>query len=264
MLLSKEQQQILSQYHPSSRSKCRMDPAQGHTDVSKLPYYRKRGHAASTYLLQSRRELLTLLPVHHAMRERTGPNGVLRQRRLPAIPRPPFTDAEIRDIKRRRNEIAADPDNANSHLQRSQLVNMWNANYDQEEQWEQYDQARPIMEGRREYSGLPDEIFESRDIVGEKRKRVASTGYGNPSRVRLLDGDDEVITEEAGNLEDGEIDEDDIQRNEELNRRLREQNAALRQTYKSGMSSFPPEAPPSHPESDTTEYSSDEGKPVDH
>lgn len=227
-----------------------------------VPYYKKRGHVASSYLCQNRRELLTLLPVHHPMRERTGASGILHQRKLPVIPRPPFTDAEIRDIKRHRNEVASDPDNASSHLQRSQLISMWNADYDQQEQWHEYDQAQPIMEERREYSGLPDEAFESHDIVGVKRKRVVSAGYEKPSRARLLADDDDMITE-ANDLEDGEVDENIMQSVEEMNQHLQQQNAALRQIIDHRVNTSPSGAPPSPPESDASEQSSDEKEAMD-
>ncbi|KAK5945530.1 hypothetical protein PMZ80_002735 [Knufia obscura] len=243
-----------------------MDLPGNHTEPDRVPYYKKRGHTASTFLLQSRRELLTRLPVQHAMRERTGPSGMLRQRRLPAIPRPAFTDEEIREIKKHRNEVAADPDHAHSHLQRSQLVNMWNADCDHEGQWKEYDQAQPIMEERREYSGLPDEVFDSHDIVGEKRKRIVSSNHEQPPatpKMRFLDEDDDMITE-AGDFEEGEIDENVMQSIEDINQQLREQNEALRLLIENGMSSSPPEAPPSPPESDTSEQSTDDGEAVGH
>ncbi|KAK5077649.1 hypothetical protein LTR70_009557 [Exophiala xenobiotica] len=214
-------------------------------------------YAACSYLVQSRRALLTVLPAHHPMRERTDRNGVLRQTTLPVIPRPPFTDAEIIEIKRRRNQVASDPDDASSQLQRSQLVNMWNADYDQEEQWEDYDQAQPIMEERREYSGLPDAAFQCRDIVRERKRRVVSNGHEGSSSVRQLDGGGN-LTNEVSDLEDGEIDENFVQSIEQENQQLQAQNEALRRMIDVRVNSSPPEAPPSPPESDTSE-SSNEG-----
>lgn len=214
-------------------------------------------YIASSHLVQSRRALLTVLPVQHPMQERTDRNGVLRQTRLPVIPRPPFSKAEITEIKRRRNQAASDPDDASSHLQRSQLVNMWNAEYEQEEQWEDYDQAQPIMEERREYSGLSDEAFESRDVIRERRRRVVPNERERPSSVRHLnDGDNDSA--EASDLEDGEIDETIIQSIEQDNQHLRAQNEALRRMIDAEVDSCPPEAPPSSPESDTSQSSNEE------
>lgn len=100
-------------------------------------------------------------------------------------------------------------------------MQMWNADYEHEEQWKEYDAARPAMEVKRDVAGLAEEMFQSDEVVGEKRRRVSG-----------VDGKDV----EAQELEEGEIDEGDYlgetdegnKRHDESLRKLREQNKALR------------------------------------
>lgn len=241
-----------------------MDLSSGRTKYKTFPYYKKRNYAPSTYLLQSRRELLSQLSEQHPLRDRTWPTGTLRPEKRLAISRPPFTDAEIRDINRRRNEVASDLDNASSQLQRSQLASMWNADYEEAEQQEEYDQAQSIMEERREYSTLPDEVSKIRDKVGEKRKRMVSTTSDVPSTLRILDDDDDMIVE-TGDLEEGEVVDDGIiQRIADLNRYLQGHNLALRRMIANGTSRSLPGALPSPPETDSPEQSEDDKGAVNH
>ncbi|KAK5080400.1 hypothetical protein LTR05_008649 [Lithohypha guttulata] len=220
------------------------------------PFYRRHRVSPEDYLAKQRIILLSELPEDHRLRSRTKPySGVLLQTSaaVPGVRREAFSDEELRELKRRRRpgDKGSDPDDANGYLQRSQLVQMWNADYGKEEQWAEYDSAQSTMEERKEYSGLPEEVFESPYEIERKRKRIVSHTYQKPLRVKYSNYDEEEVE-----LEEGEIFDDlsAVERIERQNERLRAENEALRAALDNGRrtdnnSTSSPEHPPSPPAS---------------
>lgn len=217
----------------------------------------KRAHLRPhRYLAQQRRLLLTTLPSTHQLRQRTQVRtGTLLSSNLhpPSRPRAAFTQDELQSIKfRRRPPYTSDPDDAGLQLQRSQLVQMWNADYDNESQWAEYDAAQGSMSERKEDSGLPEEIFDNEVTVDRKRKRVVSSDYVRPVRRRAW-------TIEPEETEGGEVVEQGrtgavLGSIEEENERLREENEQLkaylgRDGKQRSLSPEPEGLPPSPPAS---------------
>lgn len=122
-------------------------------------------------------------------------------------------------------------------------MNMWNADYEREEQWREYDEAKEVMEMKKEVAGLPEEMFDREEIVEERRRKVVAEGYVSPVRSRSL-VDDMVVEEmelehgeieemsgyigDLDELEDEEIEAESFRTLQEMNDRLRAANEAMR------------------------------------
>lgn len=111
-------------------------------------------------------------------------------------------------------------------------MQMWNADYEHEEQWKEYDAARPVMEVKRDVAGLSEEMFQSDEVVGEKRRRISVVDGSESSSEKTTDDEKDVGSQD---LEEGEIDESgyskdvngESKRHKESLQKLREQNKAL-------------------------------------
>lgn len=183
--------------------------------------------------------LLKLLPPAHRLHERATDSGSLRPDLAPDPPRTPFTDDELRAIKARHRR-GLDPDDVRGQLQESKLVQMWNADGDMEEdQWREYDAARPMMEIKKDIANLPDYMFDEDDVVVAKRSRAVSASYQPPVRRRFMnefadrydefeEGEIEGEEEDDGRLEEGEIAEQSLQTLQEMEERLNILNANVR------------------------------------
>lgn len=211
-----------------------MDPSHPLRRHRRRPLYQLKRADPSTYLTTARLHLLQLLPKSHRLHSRTTFAGHLRPPHTapPDNPRIPFTEAELAEIRSKRR-YASDPDDVKYQLQDSKLVQMWNADYEHEEQWKEYDAARPAMEVKRDVAGLSEEMFQSDEVVGEKRRRISAVDGGEMASEEMVDGGTDVGSQE---LEEGEIDEGlhvrdtdgKYKRRKESLQKLREQNKALR------------------------------------
>lgn len=222
------------------------------------PTFKRIRLSPNQYLAKERLRLLQLLPDEHVLRDRvqrhTG--SIITERSNSGLPRQPFTDEELKAIKLKRKTTSLDQNEAKLHLQDTNLVNMWNSDCQTKEQWAEYDSIQPLMERSMCRSLKDAEAFQPEYVVGEKRKRVVS---GEKRTVKL----------KAGDLEDGEVQQDEengevAQSIEEINDQLKRENESIRAFLENKglggtlVRSREPSPPASPPESEKTESSGDE------
>lgn len=223
------------------------------------------------YLARERLDILKELPNDHNLKDRVH----LRSGRLlsphDGWPQPThreiFTDEQLKDYKttRRANNRGSDYDDANTYLQRSTLVQMWNADNAREEQWAEYDAAQASMEQRAKRCGVPDNQFDDAETVDRKRKRVVSPTHKKPAvRLKYTYAEPEELDDDVEQLalEEGEIhqDLDVVETIEKQNEQLRAENSALKAAIDRGLlrrNAMTPDELPSPPASPPE---SDDGK----
>lgn len=169
-----------------------------------LPRFKRRHNTAADYLKKQRLKLMEkFVPEHQLYLRASQVDGGL----FPSLPsntaRVPVTESELGRIKK---QPKLDLDDASRQLQKSQLVQMWNANYEEEEQWKDYDEAKSATKEKKHYSGLASELFDNDRLIGEKRRRIVTPGYQSPApRKKLVIESSDSESDEEDELEEGEI-----------------------------------------------------------
>lgn len=243
------------------------------------PLFHNQRATADRYLKLERLQILKALPSDHNLKDRIADRTGRLLSQTDGWPetrhRELFTDQQLKDYKttRRKSNGGSDYDDANAYLQRSTLVQMWNADNAREEQWAEYDAAQTSMEERAKRSGVPQDKFHDCETIERKRKRIVSPTYQKPARCKyteddepdgfLEDEDDEDMEHLA--LEEGEIHEElnVVESIERQNEQLRAENLALKVALDRGLqrrNAVTPDDLPSPPASPPEPVDSHGGK----